>query len=1018
MDPVTPRAGRAKTQDAANTPQRRSLYDLQKLIDEVFDGFASSRSGTHTHREDSAGEDPQDEEERTCRAADLPAILTAFEKRRNVMLLDENEMEMLKAFTEQHPDLDVSSEQLVSLLSAMTADSSKADPSSPTRPSQSSNDKALPTPPPSDIEDAEPQQFSSSEVSNTPSSSRSRSSSNSSSSSSSHNSTTLTGSGTLEEVITSPSLFDIDPIFPRSKSMPDGVLLQQVIPSPPGTPVAPTGASSSKLKNIHQRSHTSGDLASKASGHGDGMASHTSGIPRPISSNVHQYARAKSSNGAIVQISTPLSAAIASSRQRSSPLVDIQGEHALRRSRPAPPKSRRISSGGMNGNSNSNVPASSSTGSISDLLDSAGGRRSRQHSHDEMVMLTSNTGVVSPRMMMMRSPSPVDGATSPLFSASLDAMHEEDPAGDSSFDDVYTTRSASRPGGGRSRQASSYSNRGASPLFDTSPPPQSLAQGAMFPPQSPLLDDTSFHTIPISPHELNQPMDDLSSDLDNVNDDEVHIIHTRPVSTISTTRSLSNNNAQQEISALQEMIQSLQQELQRKNKIIEASKNDTYMNLMEKESQLEEVKLELSAKRKEEKELRGKEKINLNQIATLEAQTAAFRDERDKIKIAHQTARKQYEEQCSESEKLRNVIRSRDEDLQLAEENLQNVNSDLAKVTRERDYLQSRIATLETELAEAKLALEQLEEARSENIQLKETIDRLRLDLDELRAQARINAENNANKKAGGAALSRSASGTESVPVTLSRNLGRELARRFAGDDGNEELDEKDEQKDGQEDYEEEEIITTRRRLKRPMATKKSESTSTGPDQTNATGQEFLSLEVCDVQIQVSPPEILTSDQFTQTEKERELSAQEKRLALARELCVDLDAVEEYVRAKEERARLAAAVSTRHGVFQPYTTVLSREARSVLGYALESSGSLLAYTLIVFLSGLLTGSTALAPVRHHHHIASVDSYAHWAAYNTLDLGQVGHGGGWKENAWFVIEKIIWKGVAISRRVPT
>lgn len=116
-------------------------------------------------------------------------------------------------------------------------------------------------------------------------------------------------------------------------------------------------------------------------------------------------------------------------------------------------------------------------------------------------------------------------------------------------------------------------------------------------------------------------MDDLSSDLDNVNDDEVHIIHTRPVSTISTTRSLSNNNAQQEISALQEMIQSLQQELQRKNKIIEASKNDTYMNLMEKESQLEEVKLELSAKRKEEKELRGKEKINLNQIATLEAQT-------------------------------------------------------------------------------------------------------------------------------------------------------------------------------------------------------------------------------------------------------------------------------------------------------------------------------------------------------------------------------------------------------------
>ena len=85
-------------QDPINTPQRRSLYDLQKLIDEVFDGFASSRrSSSPSNDEDGDA----DEQERTCRAADLPAILTAFEERRKVMLLDENEMEMLKAFTEQ-----------------------------------------------------------------------------------------------------------------------------------------------------------------------------------------------------------------------------------------------------------------------------------------------------------------------------------------------------------------------------------------------------------------------------------------------------------------------------------------------------------------------------------------------------------------------------------------------------------------------------------------------------------------------------------------------------------------------------------------------------------------------------------------------------------------------------------------------------------------------------------------------------------------------------------------------------
>lgn len=83
---------RGKTQDP-NTPQRRSLYDLQRLIDEVFDGFAK---GGALEGAEGAGDGA-----RTCRAADLPAILIAFEEKRSVNLLDENEMEMLKAFAEQ-----------------------------------------------------------------------------------------------------------------------------------------------------------------------------------------------------------------------------------------------------------------------------------------------------------------------------------------------------------------------------------------------------------------------------------------------------------------------------------------------------------------------------------------------------------------------------------------------------------------------------------------------------------------------------------------------------------------------------------------------------------------------------------------------------------------------------------------------------------------------------------------------------------------------------------------------------
>jgi hypothetical protein len=122
---------------------------------------------------------------------------------------------------------------------------------------------------------------------------------------------------------------------------------------------------------------------------------------------------------------------------------------------------------------------------------------------------------------------------------------------------------------------------------------------------------------------------------------------------------------------------------------------------------------------------------------------------------------------------------------------------------------------LEVELIEAKDAIEALEEQKNENLQLKETIDRLRLDLDELRTQARANAE--IMNKSASSTLSRSTSGRESVPVTLSKNLGRELARRFADQNADdEEVDEKrEENKAGHEAEEsyEEEIVTTRRRL-------------------------------------------------------------------------------------------------------------------------------------------------------------------------------------------------------------
>lgn len=230
---------------------------------------------------------------------------------------------------------------------------------------------------------------------------------------------------------------------------------------------------------------------------------------------------------------------------------------------------------------------------------SDGGRRSRQASEE-----------FSPEMAVI----PNEGVLSPSF-ATMGSMYEED---DGQYSDP------------RSRQTSGRSYRESSPLFETN---DATSSTPPFAPVSPALEVSAFHAMPISPARGFFPRHGGDESLDG----DLNALHSRPVSTVSLGSE----------TAMQEMIQQLQQELARKTQDLEALKADGYSAVMEKEALLEEARAELTAKRREEKELRSKEKLNLNQIATLEAQTASFRDDRDKQKNAYQNARKQYEEQCS-----------------------------------------------------------------------------------------------------------------------------------------------------------------------------------------------------------------------------------------------------------------------------------------------------------------------------------------------------------------------------------
>lgn len=69
----------------STTPQRRSILDLQAQIDDLFSRVAEEN-------EDGS---------RICRSADLPELLRAFEERRNITLLDQEEQVSLASFAEQ-----------------------------------------------------------------------------------------------------------------------------------------------------------------------------------------------------------------------------------------------------------------------------------------------------------------------------------------------------------------------------------------------------------------------------------------------------------------------------------------------------------------------------------------------------------------------------------------------------------------------------------------------------------------------------------------------------------------------------------------------------------------------------------------------------------------------------------------------------------------------------------------------------------------------------------------------------
>lgn len=94
----SPSSTAAAAAAAPDTPQRRSIYDLQLLIDELFEDKQLTSYGNGDAND--GGDGSSNSSSKTCRSADLPGILAAFEDRRGIVLLSEDEKIQLASFAQ------------------------------------------------------------------------------------------------------------------------------------------------------------------------------------------------------------------------------------------------------------------------------------------------------------------------------------------------------------------------------------------------------------------------------------------------------------------------------------------------------------------------------------------------------------------------------------------------------------------------------------------------------------------------------------------------------------------------------------------------------------------------------------------------------------------------------------------------------------------------------------------------------------------------------------------------------
>ncbi|CAG8594140.1 10614_t:CDS:10, partial [Dentiscutata heterogama] len=192
----------------------------------------------------------------------------------------------------------------------------------------------------------------------------------------------------------------------------------------------------------------------------------------------------------------------------------------------------------------------------------------------------------------------------------------------------------------------------------------------------------------------------------------------------------------------------------------------------ELQHKLEETKADLMVKKREIQDHKNKEKTNLHQISALEGEVQRIaKDLSGQMQLYHQLKR-QYEEQREEAEKLKDLVKIKEEELHSTQRNLNVMSSEEKKWLDERERLEH--ANLRAELTDTALASITEEQQGSDS-----NTDELRRSNKEIRLRNKTNDDESSHSRPGEIERSRGADDHARRPN------GQRPVRRQVTDSGN-----------------------------------------------------------------------------------------------------------------------------------------------------------------------------------------------------------------------------------------